>query len=98
MNSGLCQQTGPLIDQTAETLLAESANALLPNGMLYWPMCCMRGKSAGTYVTDIGQFDNCGEVSTTRSVKQSNGRYAICDLSQCAVVQRNALLAYVLYA
>jgi hypothetical protein len=82
----------------SDMLFASLANALLPNGMLYWPMCCMHSKSAGTYYADIGQFDNCRVMSTTRSVKQSNSRHAICSLSQCAVVQCNASLAYVLYA
>src|SRR6202042_1793343 len=96
--AGLCQQTGPSSNQTANTLFACSANALLSNVMLHWPMCCMRSPSAGTHYTNLGQFDNCRVMSTNRSVKQSNSQHAICMLGQCTVFQCNALLAYVLYA
>src|SRR6202042_1327221 len=67
--AGLSQQTGPSSHQTADLLFAYSANALLSNVMLYWPMSCMRSGSAGTYYMAIGQIDKCRVISTNRSVK-----------------------------
>ena len=97
INAVLCGQTGPLSKGVAYALITSSFDVLLANVMLYWPMCCIRNRSADTHYTVISWFDKCGVMLTDWSVKWRGGRHVTRIIGLCAVGKGHTVLAYMLY-